>query len=113
MPATTPGHGLALVLVASLLLLWLGVFGWVLHDAALPDTATGTVLAVFPLDRLPHEIYTAILQAGGGVAQNTWFDTIWLVQSDEAGFVGRLKAGGAWEVFAPQNLQSVTLGGCF
>lgn len=108
-----PGHGLALAFLAGLLVLWLGVFGWVLRDAALPDTATGTVLAVFPPDQPAHAIYTAILAAGGGVAQNTWFGNIWLVQSDEPGFVGRLQAAGAWAAFAPQSVQPVALGGCF
>ena len=106
-------HNLPLVLLVATLLVWAGFMAVVIRDAMLSDAASGTVAAVFPPGRTAHENYTGILRAEGSIVQTTWFDNIWLVRSERAGFVGRLKQQGAWTAFAANSFQPVVLGGCF
>ena len=106
-------HRLPLVLLATTLVCWVGLMALVIRDAMLSDATSGTVVAVFPPDRATHENYTGILRAEGLIVQNTWFDNIWVVRSERAGFVGRLKEQGAWTALAADTFQPVVLGGCF
>ena len=106
-------HGLPLALLLITVLFWLVFMGLVIRDAALPDAASDTVIVVFPPTQPTHDIYGGILRAHGQVVQNTWFDNIWLVRSATSGFVGRLKAEGAWAAFSPVAFQATMIGGCF
>ena len=106
-------HGLPLILLATTLVFWAGFMTWVIRDAMLTDAASGTVVAVFPPVRAAQENYSSILRAEGFIVQNTWFDNIWVVRSERAGFVGRLKVQGAWTAFTANAFQPVVLGGCF
>lgn len=84
-----------------------------LRSAALPDERSGTVVAVFPPDTEADDIFAAVLNADGRLVNATWFDSAWLVHSDQTGFVGRLREQGAWAAFRPALFQPLTLGGCF
>jgi hypothetical protein len=57
-------------------------------------------------------LFDKTLQAGGAVAGQTPVAGLWVVYSERAGFVGRLKAQGAWAVFQPVPFTAMTLGGC-
>jgi hypothetical protein len=37
----------------------------------------------------------------------------WLAEAEEPGFVGRLKAAGAWAAFHPETFAVLPGGGCF
>ena len=106
-------HSLPLVLLMVTLVFWAGFMALVIRDAMLSDTTSGTVVAVFPPDRATHENYASILHAEGLIFQSAWFDTIWVVRSERAGFVGRLKQQGAWAAFPADTFQPIILGGCF
>lgn len=106
-------HRLAIVLFAIVLTVWALVMTSALRGAALGANATGTVLVVFPPMGPDHEAYEAIVEAGGGVLEKSFFVNAWIAQSSEAGFVGRLLDGGAWRVFDPAPIQPLMVVGCF
>lgn len=80
---------------------------------SLPEEASGTVVVVFPPNYSPATIYDAVLNSDGRLLNNTWFDSAWVVYSEQDGFVAQLKAQGAWAAFNPALLQSITISGCF
>ena len=55
----------------------------------------------------------AIVEAGGVPVLRHPGGLLWLVQSDRDGFVGRLKAAGAWAAYSPDVLAVLPQGGCF
>jgi hypothetical protein len=95
------------------LLIGIGLLALNLRISSLPDASSGTVLVVFPPRFEPDRIFASVLQADGRLINSTWFDSVWLVHSGQAGFVERLKAQGAWAALNPALLQSVTISGCF
>ena len=106
-------HVLPIALLLLALVFWAGFMTLALRGAALPDEATGVVAVVFPLQRDADAVFNAIMLAEGRIVTNTWLDTAWIVQSDQPGFVKRLKDSGAWAVFKPSLFQPFTVGGCF
>jgi hypothetical protein len=106
-------RSLPLILLLLTLVFWAGFMTLALRSAALPDEAAGTVAVVFPFGQRSEQSFNALLLAEGRLVSNTWLDTVWLVHSAKPGFVGRLKALGAWTAFKPSLLQSLTVGGCF
>lgn len=106
-------HRLALVLLLAVLLAWGALLALAIRSAVLPDSAAGTVIAVFPPDMPPIEMLSAIQRADGILAGGTWLPNAWIVYSSQVGLVGRLKAAGAWIAFAPPSFDPAALGGCF
>jgi len=104
---------LPLVLLLLTLIFWGGFMTFALRSAALPDDSFGTVAVVFPPGQPAEQLFNAVLLAEGRLVNSTWLDSVWLVHSEQPGFVGRLKAGGAWVAFKPSLLQPLTVGGCF
>jgi hypothetical protein len=105
------GHGLAAVLAAAVLVVWLGLMVVSWRAAALPPQASGTVLAVFPPRHSEADIFAAILRAGGRPVRATWLGFAWIAHGDEPGFVANLRTEGAVGAFDDVPL-GPSLGGC-
>ena len=86
-----PGHRFAIGLFAAVIAVWLGVMSFLMHQAALPGTATGTMLTVFEPGTKSEVAFAAITQAGAKPIRQTSFGFIWVVD----GNAGALKAQGA------------------
>lgn len=95
------------------LLIAAGIIALNLRLMSLDAEESGTVIVAFPTDYSSANVFDAVLDADGRLINSTWFDSVWVVNSDKAGFVARLKAQGAWGVFNPALLQSITVSGCF
>jgi hypothetical protein len=95
------------------LLIGAGLLALNLRISSLPDDSSGTVLVIFPPRFQPEHIFDSVLRADGRLINSTWFDSVWVVYSEQAGFVERLKAQGAWAALNPALLQSVSISGCF
>jgi hypothetical protein len=107
-----PGHSFAVVLAGAVLAVWLAVMAVALRDAALPDATDGMVLAVFPPGTSEHDAFAAMVRAGGQPLRNTGLGFAWVAWGPAVGFVGRLKAEGAWAAFGELPVGPV-LAGCF
>lgn len=108
----TGGHGLALLMVLAIFLVWAGGMLFALRDAALPDKASGVMLVVFPLDRTQEDILASIVAAGGRPIRVSWPQNVWVVSGDTAGFTGRLYKSGALAAYTKFPMGPV-LAGCF
>ena len=111
-------RGLTLKLLLGFLGLWIVVMAVALPLAALPDSAGGRVLVVFP-PTLPAEArLLAIAAADGRPVLPLAGGLAWLAESadsgsGETGFVGRLTAAGAWAAYRPETFAVLPDGGCF
>jgi hypothetical protein len=106
-----PGHRLALLLGASVLVAWLGVMMAIAHEARLDPSASGSVLAVFEPGTEADAAFAAIVEAGGKPVRATWLPFVWVTASDEPGFVGRLTGQGAIAVYGEMPF-APSLAGC-
>ncbi len=106
-------RALSLKLLLGFLGLWLVVMAVALPLAALPDSAGGRVLAVFPPGLPAEQRLLAIAAADGLPVLPLLGGLAWLAESESDSFVGRLKAAGAWAAFAPQTFAVLPDGGCF
>ncbi len=113
MPLSRGQYRLALGLLLVALVFWAGLMALMIHQARLEPEAAGTMVVVFPRAMARADRYAGLLDAGGRLVRTTWFDNIWMVHGEAAGFAGRLRAAGAVEVFAAVPFQPVMLGGCF
>lgn len=88
-------HRLALKLALGVLLAWLAVMALTLYAAALPPQAAGTVVAVFPPGADRNATGDVVLRSGGSPLRQGWLGLAWQAHSDDPGFAGRLRNGGA------------------
>lgn len=79
-----PGHRFVLGLFAATIIVWLGVMSYVMHQAALPGTATGIMLSVFEPGTPAEEAFAAITRAGAKPIRQTAFGFIWVVDGSAA-----------------------------
>ena len=105
-------HGMALGILALVLALWLVALALALAASVLPDETSGTVAVVFPPGASEARMHAAVLAADGALLRDTRLRTVWVVHGAEAGFAGRLRAAGAWQVFSPIAFEMVVLPGC-
>lgn len=106
-------HRIALKILLLFLALWLAAMAIALPQAALDDADSGLVLAVFPGDLPEDRNLLSVAAADGRPIRSLLGGRLWLAQSDSPGFVGALKAAGAWAAFAPEILIGLPQGGCF
>lgn len=105
-------HGFAVLLALATLLVWSFIMLLVLRDAALPVEASGTVLAVFPLEASQEDILASVVKAGGRPVRVSWPRNIWVVNGTKDGFVGHLYETGAVAAYGELPM-GPTLAGCF
>ncbi len=105
------GHGLAVAFFAVVLVVWAGMMGLSLRQAALPEETDGLMLAVFRPGTTEVEAFGAMVQAGGDPVRSTWLGFAWVTRGLEPGFVGRLKRQGAIAAFGELPV-GPALGGC-
>ncbi len=110
-PSAGLGHGYALAFAGVVLLVWLGVMGVSLRQAALPEETSGLMLAVFPPGTSDNAAFTAMVNAGGEPVRSTWLGFAWVARGRESGFVGRLKRAGALAAYGELPVGPM-LGGC-
>lgn len=101
-----------LILVAVVAAGWLMFTGVAVSRAVLPDTAQGLVLAAFPWRADDDAVFAAVVGAGGQPLRRTWLPNVWVAAGDDPGFVGRLRAAGAWATFGEVPVGLPQLGGC-
>ena len=112
MPGTANGR-LGLKLLLGFLGLWLLVMAVALPLAALPESAGGRVLVVFPPALPAEQRLLAIAAADGRPVLPMLGGLAWITESDTGGFVGRLKSAGAWAAYPPEIFAVLPDGGCF
>ncbi len=105
-------HKFALVFFGTVLLVWFVGMALFVRHSALPPDASGTMLAVFEPSTSQEEALAAIIKAGGNVVKKSGLDFVWVVQSEEAGLAGKLKANGALGAYRELPI-SPALAGCF
>jgi len=105
-------HRLALTLLVLVMMVWSAALVLALSAAALPDEASGTVAVVFAPGSSESERLAAVLDADGYLQRDTRFGNIWVVYGERPGLAGRLRAGGAWQVFEPAVFEVIVLPGC-
>jgi len=115
---TSTTRGLTLKLLLGFLALWAVVMAVALPLAALPEEAGGRVLVVFPPSLPADARLLAIIEAEGRPVLPLAGGLVWLTepaddQSGVPGFVGRLKAAGAWAAYHPDTFAVLPQGGCF
>jgi len=104
----------AAVCVLLLAVTWLPLLG--VHAARMsrPDGAAGTVIAVFAPTLPAREVFARVARAEGAMVRPvTGWRHAWYVRSPQAGFAGRLRAQGAWGVYAPELLDARAFLDCF
>lgn len=103
--------GAALALMLAVIALWLAVVVMIVRAAALAPDDAGKVFVIFSPGAAPAEAFAAIVAAGGAPIRPALGSWAWIAHADQAGFVGRLEAGGALAAFrgAPAG---VSLVGC-
>ena len=116
-----PGRGKspsprAWLAVCALLLgvTWLPLLGVHAQRMSQADAAAGTVIAVFAPTLPARAPFERVAAAGGAMVRPVagWRHA-WIVRSPEPGFAGRLRAQGAWGVFAPELLSARAFLDCF
>jgi hypothetical protein len=106
-------RALSLKLLLGFLGLWLIVMALALPLAALPESAGGRVLAIFPPNLPAEQRLLAIAAADGRPVLPMLGGLAWLAEADSPGFVGRLTAAGAWAAYPPEIFAVLPDGGCF
>ena len=102
---------------ACLLLLgitWVPLLSVHLHRTWVDDDATGTVVVIFPPTWSTKAVFQKIIHADGAIVRPvTWARQVWVAQSVEPGFAGRLRRSGAWGVYSINLLSANALFSCF
>lgn len=106
-------RGLTLKLLLGFLGLWAVVMAVALPLAALPESAGGRVVVVFPPGLPADDRLLAIAAADGRTVLPLAGGLAWLAESEASGFVGRLVAAGAWAAYHPDTFAVLPDGGCF
>jgi hypothetical protein len=106
-------RGLSPLLLLFFAGLWVAVMAGALALAALPGSAGGRVLAVFPPGSAPDARLLAIAAADGRPVPPLMGGLVWLAESEAPGFVGRLTAAGALAAYRPEVFAVLPDGGCF
>ena len=70
---------LALTLAAGVLVIWAAAMALTLRAAALPTSASGTMLAVFEPGTPQEMQFVALINAGGRPLRTTWLPFVWVV----------------------------------
>jgi hypothetical protein len=107
-----PGHRLALMLFAAVLVVWLVAMAVVMRHAALPAEASGTMLAVYEPGTPQDLIFASLTRAGARVVRPSALGFIWIVSGEEPGLAGRLTREGALGAYRDLPI-SPTIAGCF
>ena len=84
-------HRLALGLFLSLLAAALLAMGVAVRASALPNQASGKMLAVFDPRLDEQAMFAALVRAGGRPLRRTWLSAVWVVAGDAPGFAGSLR----------------------
>ncbi len=105
------GHKFALWFFALVLLAWVFVMAALIHNAALPASASGTMLAVFDVNTSEAQAVQIIAAAQGKIVKQSGLSFAWIVNSDEAGLAGKLKAAGALGAYRELPIP-IELAGC-
>lgn len=105
-------HSLAVLIVIVVFIMWAGTMLMAMRDAALPESAGGTVMAVFPLRASQEQILSSVVRAEGRPVRVLWPNNVWIVNGGKKGFVSRLKTAGALAVYGELPVGPV-LAGCF
>jgi hypothetical protein len=95
MAARWPDHRFALRLALAVALIWFLIMLVLVRTAALAPEETGKILAVFEPGTSEDEIFRKLVSARGKPVRATWLPFVWVAQSDETGFAGRLFDEGA------------------
>ena len=106
------GHRLAAYLGLGTLVVFALAMALTLRAAALPDRASGKMLAVFSARFDEDRAFAAIVAAGGKPVRPVVSGFVWVVASDQPGFAGRLKRQGALGAYRKMPL-APQLAGCF
>jgi hypothetical protein len=99
MASRWPGHRFAWRLAFAVVLIWFLIMTGLVRAAALAPEETGKILAVFEPGTTEDDIFRKLIAAGGKPVRGTWLPFVWVTQSDEAGFAGRLFDAGAIGVY--------------
>ena len=102
---------------ACLLLLgvtWIPIFIVHFHRQWVDNDASGTVVVIYPLTTSTETIFRNIIDADGAIVRPvTWAPRVWVAQSVQPGFAGRLRKSGAWGVYSVNLLSANALFSCF
>ena len=105
-------HRLAVQLFLSLLAAALLVAMIAVRASALPDGASGKMLAVFDPRLEEQAMFAALVRAGGRPVRRTSLPSVWVVAGDAPGFAGSLRHAGAIGAYGELPI-SPQLAGCF
>ena len=105
-----PGHRFALAFFSGVIVAWLVLMFALVRNAALPSEASGTMLAVFEPSITESDAVNAISAARGNVVKQSGFAFAWVVQSDEHGLAGRMRAQGAIGVYRELPISPALMG---
>ncbi len=105
-----PGHKFALAFFGGVIVAWLALMFVLVRKAALPPEANGIMLAVFEPSISEAAAVTAIAAAGGNVVKQSGLAFAWVVQSDEQGLAGRMRAKGAIGVYRELPISPALMG---
>jgi hypothetical protein len=93
-------HGFAAAFFAIVIAVWLGALAVIGAATRLPDSADGTMVAVFAPWKPTDQALAAVVAADGYPLRPMADGAAWVVYGEGAGFVGRLRRAGAWAAFA-------------
>jgi len=111
---TVQRHTWVWVCLLMLLVTWAPVFAIHIYRTSLGDPGTGTVVVVFSPALSTRDLFQNVTEANGSLVRPVrWFPRMWIARSLEPGFVGRLKARGAWGVYSTDLLSAQALLSCF
>ena len=105
-----PGHRFALAFFGGVIVAWLILMVVLVRNAALPAEAAGTMLAVFEPSISEAAAVNAIAAARGNVVKHSGLAFAWVVQSDEQGLAGRMRAQGAIGVYRELPISPALMG---
>ena len=105
-----PGHKFALTFFGGVIVAWLVLMFALVRGAALPAEASGTMLAVFEPSITETAAVNAIAAAHGNVVKKSGLAFAWVVQSDEPGLAGRMRAQGAIGVYRELPISPALMG---
>lgn len=102
------------VCILLLAVTWVPLLSIHLHRTWASNNASGTLVVIFPPTSSTESIFRAIIAADGAVVRPvTWAPRVWVAQSAQAGFAGRLRRSGAWGVYSTNLLSANALFSCF
>ncbi len=108
-----PARRLGLKLLLLFGALWIAVMAFSLNLAALPGSTSGRVLAVFLPGLEADDRLLAIAAAEGRPVLSLLGGVMWLTESEQPGFVGRLETAGALAAYKPDVFSVLPQSGCF